>query len=194
MRGDPYLALIAVFVPFSLTSIGGGPSVFAGIQHQAVDVHHWVSAREFVDLFAISRAAPGPGSMLVTLIGWKVAGWWGALVATPALFVLSSLLCYGVARVWTGIAVSSGTRRWSRGLRPLGRPPGWGGFGVSRIRSGASCVGCCGRFCGDPCVVAAAAPACVAGSWRSRFCHTRAGSNLGLGRRSARGQACCMGG
>ena len=100
MRDNPYLALMAVFVPFSLTSIGGGPSVFAGIQHQAVDVHHWVSAREFVDLFAISRAAPGPGSMLVTLIGWKVAGWWGALVATLALFVPSSLLCYGVARVW----------------------------------------------------------------------------------------------
>ena len=74
MRGDPYLTLMAVFVPFSLTSIGGGPSVFAGIQNQAVDVHHWVSAREFIDLFAISRAAPGPSSMLVTLIGWKVAG------------------------------------------------------------------------------------------------------------------------
>src|SRR3954469_2898161 len=120
MRNDLTWALVAVFVPFSLTSIGGGPSVFAGIQHQAVDVHNWVSAREFVDLFAISRGAPGPGTMLTTLIGWKVAGWWGALVATLALFVPSSILCYCVARVWG----RHRGRRWhtavENGLSPIG--------------------------------------------------------------------------
>ena len=120
MRNDLTWALVAVFVPFSLTSIGGGPSVFAGIQHQAVDVHHWVSAREFVDLFAISRAAPGPGSMLVTLIGWKVSGWWGALVATLALFVSSSLLCYGVARVWNRHRGKPWHTALEQGLAPVG--------------------------------------------------------------------------
>ena len=35
MRDDPLITLLIVFVPFSLISIGGGPSVFAGIQHQA---------------------------------------------------------------------------------------------------------------------------------------------------------------
>jgi chromate transporter len=120
MRDNPYWLLLTVFVPFSLVSFGGGPSIFAGIQHQAVDVHHWVSAREFVDLFAISRGAPGPGSMLATLIGWKVAGWWGALVATLGLFVPSSLLCYGVAHVWN----RHRGKRWhtalERGLAPIG--------------------------------------------------------------------------
>ena len=91
MRENALWSLIVVFVPFSLVSIGGGPSIFAGIQHQSVEVYHWVTAREFVDLFAIARAAPGPGSMLVTLLGWKVAGWTGAIVATLALFVPSSL-------------------------------------------------------------------------------------------------------
>ena len=66
MRDDLPLALLLVFVPFSLLSIGGGASVLAGIQHEVVDVHHWVTAREFVDLFALSRAAPGPGTMLAT--------------------------------------------------------------------------------------------------------------------------------
>jgi chromate transporter len=120
MRDNPYWLLLTVFIPFSLVSFGGGPSIFAGIQHQAVDVHRWVSAREFVDLFAISRGAPGPGSMLATLIGWKVAGWWGALVATLGLFVPSSLLCYGVAHVWN----RHRGKRWhtalERGLAPIG--------------------------------------------------------------------------
>ena len=120
MRDNVPLALLAVFVPFSLVSIGGGTSILAGIQHQAVDVHHWVTSREFVDLFAISRASPGPGSMLTTLIGWHVAGLTGALVATFALFVPSSLLCYGVAAVWR----RHRGKRWhsalEQGLAPVG--------------------------------------------------------------------------
>lgn len=120
MKDDLPLALLWVFVPFSLVSIGGGTSVLAGIHHQAVDVHHWVTAREFVNLFAISRAAPGPGSMLTTLIGWHVWGWWGAVIATLALFVPSSLLCYGVAFVWR----RHRGKRWhtalEQGLAPIG--------------------------------------------------------------------------
>jgi chromate transporter len=100
MRADSYLGLIAVFVPFSLVSIGGGPSIFAGMQHESVDVMHWLSAREFIDLFAIARVAPGPGTMLATLIGWKVAGISGAIVATLAIFLPSSLACWVVAHFW----------------------------------------------------------------------------------------------
>jgi chromate transporter len=120
MRDDLPWSLLVVFVPFSLASIGGGTSIVAGIQHQAVDVHHWVTTREFVDFFAISRAAPGPGSMLATLIGWHVWGWAGALIATIALFLPSSLLCYGVVRVWN----RHRGKRWhtalEEGLAPIG--------------------------------------------------------------------------
>jgi chromate transporter len=100
MWEDKALALALVFVPLSLVSIGGGPSVFAEMQQQAVFVHGWLTQREFADLFAISRATPGPGVLLVTLIGWQAAGWVGALVASLAFFVPSSLLVYGVACVW----------------------------------------------------------------------------------------------
>jgi chromate transporter len=120
MKDNPLLALLAVFVPFSLVSIGGGTSIIAGMQHESVDVHQWISAREFIDLFAISRAAPGPGLMLATLIGWKVSGWPGAIVATLAIFVPSSLLCYTVALVWRRYR----GRRWhtalEQGLAPIG--------------------------------------------------------------------------
>src|SRR6476620_3809519 len=97
MRDNPLLALTLVFVPFSLTAFGGGMSVVSGIEQQAVGVHGWLTSTEFLNLFAISRAAPGPGSMLTTLIGWHVAGWMGALVATAAMFLPSSLLCVAFA-------------------------------------------------------------------------------------------------
>jgi chromate transporter len=99
--------LAAVFGPLSLFSIGGGASLLAEIEHQSVAVHHWTTHRDFADLFALSRAAPGPGTMLSTLIGWRVAGWTGALVATIALYLPSSLLIFAVSRLW---------RRW-RGSR-----------------------------------------------------------------------------
>jgi chromate transporter len=101
MRGDNlYLQLIAVFAPLSLLSIGGGQSVVADIHMQSVEVHHWVTQAQFVDLFAISRAAPGPGALLTTLIGWHVAGWQGALIASLALFLPSSVLAYLAIRAW----------------------------------------------------------------------------------------------
>jgi chromate transporter len=99
MRDNPLVALVVVFIPLSLLSIGGGPSILAGIQN-AVVVRRWMSERDFLDLFAIARAAPGPGVLLATLVGWKVAGIPGAIVASLALFVPSSLLYYWVARYW----------------------------------------------------------------------------------------------
>ena len=120
MRDNPYWTLILVFVPFSLVSIGGGGSIFAGVQHQAVDVHRWVTAREFIDLFALARGAPGPGSMLITLIGWKVAGFSGALVATAALFIPSSVLCYVLARVWNAHRGKTWHKALESGLAPVG--------------------------------------------------------------------------
>jgi len=99
MRDHPFLELVAVFVPLSLVSIGGGPSILAGIAH-AVAARHWMSEREFIDLFAISRAAPGPGVLLATLVGWKLAGLLGAVVASLALFLPSSLLYDAAVRRW----------------------------------------------------------------------------------------------
>jgi chromate transporter len=95
------VALVFAFAPLSLVSIGGGPAVLAEMQHQAVAAHGWVTQREFGDLFAISRAAPGPGALLSTLIGWRAAGWLGALIVSFAFFLPSSMLVYVAARFWS---------------------------------------------------------------------------------------------
>jgi chromate transporter len=113
------LALALVFVPLSLLSIGGGAALLAEIEHQSVTVHAWTTQREFADLFAISRAAPGPGTMLSTLIGWKAAGLAGALTATVALYLPSSLLVFGAARLWGRWRGSVWHSAVERGLAPI---------------------------------------------------------------------------
>jgi chromate transporter len=101
MRDNDFISLILIMGSLSLIAVGGAPSVLAPMQREAVDVHHWLTAREFVEMFAITKFAPGPGAMTSTLIGYKVAGWMGAVVATLAFFVPSSIVCLAVSRVWT---------------------------------------------------------------------------------------------
>jgi len=120
MRDEsPLLALLLTFIPLSFASIGGGLSILSEIQHQSVDVHHWLTQAQFLDDFGISRAAPGPNTLIVTLIGWQVAGWAGAAVASIAIFLPSSLLVYGLARVWRRYRGAPWQRKIERGLAPV---------------------------------------------------------------------------
>ena len=89
----------AVFGVLSLLAFGGGAAVLPDMQRQAVEVHHWVTSGEFLDMFALSRAIP-PGSMIVVLVGQKAAGIAGALVAVLAMFGPSSLLAFAIGRIW----------------------------------------------------------------------------------------------
>jgi len=98
--GDTLQALAVQFAILSLVAFGGANAVIPEIQRQSVDLHHWMSGKEFAALFAIAQAAPGPNVMISTLVGWKAAGVPGALLATLAMCGPSCLLTFGVARIW----------------------------------------------------------------------------------------------
>lgn len=113
------LALLLVFSPLSILSIGGGQATIPAMQHQTVLTHHWLTNREFADMFAISRAAPGPSSLIAALIGWQVFGFWGAVAATLAMFLPSCLLMYAVSTWWHRSQDSPIRRAIERGLAPI---------------------------------------------------------------------------
>jgi chromate transporter len=94
------LAEIATrFAVLSLVAIGGINAILPEIHRVVVDVEAWMTSAQFADLFALAQLAPGPNAMIVALIGWKVAGVGGALVATLAACGPSSIACY-VAWHW----------------------------------------------------------------------------------------------
>ena len=111
--------LAAVFGPLSFLTVGGGQSIVSDIHRQAVNVHEWMSDGEFLDLFALSRITPGPGSLLVTLVGWQVGGLAGALVASAAIFLPCSLLVYGLAHLWAHYKHTPWIRAVEAGLVPV---------------------------------------------------------------------------
>jgi chromate transporter len=86
------------FASLSLLAIGGINALLPEIHRVAVDVEGWMTSAEFADLFALAQLAPGPNAMVISLLGWKVAGIAGAFVATIAACGPSSLLCYFAMR------------------------------------------------------------------------------------------------
>lgn len=118
MSDNRLLGLVLVFAPLSALSFGGGQAIIADMQHQTV-AQGWLSDTEFADLFAISRAAPGPSTLISALIGWQVAGLVGALVATLAMYVPSSLIVYAASRWWHARRDSPWRDILERGLAPI---------------------------------------------------------------------------
>jgi chromate transporter len=94
------LELALQFLALSLLSIGGANAIIPEMHLRAVEVEHWMTDADFSQMFALSQAAPGPNVLIVSLIGWKVAGVAGALVAMAAMCGPSSLLAYYVAHAW----------------------------------------------------------------------------------------------
>ena len=111
--------LAALFAMLSMLAFGGGAGVIPDMQRAAVDHYHWMTAAEFLDMFAISRAAPGPGSLIVVLVGMKAAGLAGAAVSFVAMFAPSCLAVHLVAKAWHRAAASAWRALLERALAPV---------------------------------------------------------------------------
>jgi chromate transporter len=98
---NPIFTVVATFAMMSLFAVGGAHSAIPEMHRIAVDVQHWMTDKQFADVFAISQLSPGPNVLIVTLIGYSVAGLTGALAATLAMCVPTAVLAYGVSRLLT---------------------------------------------------------------------------------------------
>ncbi|MET1028854.1 MAG: chromate transporter [Dongiaceae bacterium] len=91
--------LAITFASLSLIAIGGANSVIPEMHRQVVTLQGWMSDNTFANLFAIAQAAPGPNVLVVSLIGWHLAGWSGLAVATIAMCGPSCVLAFFVSRL-----------------------------------------------------------------------------------------------
>ena len=98
--GDILLVLGVQFAVMSLLALGGANAVVPEMHRQAVELNGWMNDREFTDMFAMAQVAPGPNVMLVTLIGYHVAGLAGALVTTFAMCGPTAVLAHFLGRAW----------------------------------------------------------------------------------------------
>jgi chromate transporter len=111
--------LVLVFAQLSLLAFGGANAIIPEMHRQVVDVHGWLGGREFVALYALAQAAPGPNLMVVSLIGWRVSGLAGAVAATLAVGVPSSVLVLLVSGMWYRFRDAPWRKATQAGLMPV---------------------------------------------------------------------------
>lgn len=113
------LTIAAVFASLSLVSVGGGNTVLPEIHRAAVSGEHWMTDQQFADIYAISEAAPGPSSMISSLVGYKAAGLPGAVVAIVSILGPSSLLMYIACLTWERFRTAKWRVAFEKGLAPV---------------------------------------------------------------------------
>ncbi len=68
---------------------GSGYVLFAFLEGDLVNTYGWLTNEQLVDAIAIGQFTPGPVLSTATFIGYVLAGWQGAVVATVAIFLPS---------------------------------------------------------------------------------------------------------
>jgi chromate transporter len=100
MNDHPLTSLAGYFALLSLFAVGGANAAIPEMHRVAVELMHWMSDRQFADMYAIAQMSPGPNVIIVALIGYHVAGFGGGAVATAAMCGPTCMLAFFVARVW----------------------------------------------------------------------------------------------
>jgi chromate transporter len=80
-------ALFLVFLKIGAILFGGGYVLVALIRSNLVARLGWISERQLLDAVAMGQVTPGPLSTTATFIGYLLAGFPGAVLATIAIFL-----------------------------------------------------------------------------------------------------------
>ena len=92
MNGKLLWQIFWLFTKVAMFSWGGGPASL-GLMQREVVAAGWLSPDEFADDIALSNALPGPTAPQASAyVGYKLAGWPGALIAVAGTVVPATLL------------------------------------------------------------------------------------------------------
>ena len=99
---------------------GGGPSMIPLIQNEVVDAQGWMTREEFLDAFAFGNTLPGPiATKLAGYVGYKVAGWGGAVMGLAGIAVPTIIAMIALASVFVRFRDSPAIGGFLRGVRPI---------------------------------------------------------------------------
>ncbi len=113
------LGLFVQFLLLSAIAFGGTNTVLPDMHRYVVEVHHWMTDKQFADAYTLSQAAPGPKVLYVTLIGWQVAGWIGAAATTLAIAIPSAAITLAVVHLSARNREAPLRRAIRSGLAPI---------------------------------------------------------------------------
>ncbi|MFY9906362.1 MAG: chromate efflux transporter [Terriglobales bacterium] len=84
--------LFLSFLKIGSVVFGSGYVLLAFLQAEFVQRLHWMTDKQLIDAVAVGQFTPGPVFTTATFIGYIVAGWRGAFVATVGVFLPGFIL------------------------------------------------------------------------------------------------------
>jgi chromate transporter len=119
---DPKLSLGRIFwiwTAIGAQSFGGGSATLYLIRRVAVERRNWLTADEFTRYWGICQIAPGINILgLAILIGWRVAGFAGALVSLGGLVLPSAAITVALTSIYASVREAAFVRAAIAGIVP----------------------------------------------------------------------------
>lgn len=116
-RPAPPPGLFALFLAFSQMSLAGFGGVLPWARRAIVDQHHWMTAEEFNETFALCHILPGPNIVnLSFLFGSRFAGFAGGCAAFAGLVGPPMVIATILAALYTQFGDLDALRRALAGV------------------------------------------------------------------------------
>ena len=90
--------VFSTFFKIGAFTFGGGYAMIPLIQRETVEKHGWISDDDILEIIAIAESTPGPIAInAATYVGYKQAGFIGAVIATLGIVLPSFLIIFAIS-------------------------------------------------------------------------------------------------
>lgn len=114
-----FLKLFWTYLKIGTFTIGGGYAMLPLIEKEVVDNHHWIDAKEFVNMIALAQAAPGLIAVNSAIfIGHKIYGWRGVVACILGAVLPSIIIILLIAIFFREIKDNPLVEAVFKGVRP----------------------------------------------------------------------------
>ena len=94
------LQLFITFMKIGTFTFGGGYAMIPLIQRETVVKRKWVDDEDILNIVAIAESTPGPIAINTsTFVGYRVGGFWGAVVGTAGMILPSFVIILAISFV-----------------------------------------------------------------------------------------------
>lgn len=85
--------IFITFFKIGAFSFGGGYAMISMIEKEIVEINNWLTSDQLIDIIGVAEMTPGPIAInSSTFVGYRVAGFFGALAGTVGVILVSFFL------------------------------------------------------------------------------------------------------